>query len=242
MSNNAIVDVQVLRDLVDFYNETNDYKINLHEAMALCQLGKRLMADLWNLLSPHSPDEIAHYYKLCPYSPFELAYANSNEGNMRFRKKVKSLASGRVLDYGGGDGSLSLDIAKRGAKVTYVDVESVNMKFAKWRFNKSESDIEVLDAFKDQDLIWHKQYDLIICIEIIEHVVDPEKLIKSLIKCLKPQGRLIITRLECPGPTADLPLHFKLPFDGKMLLKTEGLEEQPGAFEGDRSLWFKPNN
>ena len=239
MKKKVKLDKDILNDLVEFYNEQYEYKIDKRKAIMLCELGKKLMADLWNLLVIEQKVEVNEYYRICPYGPFELAFANTNQGNASFRDSVVRLSSGDILDYGGGDGSLSIRIAEKGAFVTYVDIDSINMDFAKWKFERACVNIKILEGMKDQDEIWTNHYDTVICIEVIEHVLDPEELLRKLVAAIKPGGKLIITRLECPGPTPDLPLHFRLPFDGKRLLVELGLQETVGAFNGDRSLWIK---
>lgn len=233
------IDKELLKDIVEFHNQINDFKITYEEGVMLCKLGKKLMADLWNIMKPKTEEEIQKYYEICLYGLFELVYAHANEGNRKFREKVVALSLYEVLDYGGGAGSLSMMLAERGINVTYVDVPSINMEFAKWAFKKRGYNIEVLDAYSDQEKIWQKTYDTILCIELIEHVYNPKYLLEKLASNLRKGGKLIITRLNCPGPTVDLPLHFKLSFNAENLLISHGLSKKEGAFEGDRDLWIK---
>lgn len=218
------IDKELLQDIVEYHNETNDLKITFKEAVMLCKLGKKLMADLWNIMDPRTSKEVRKYYEICPYGLFELVYAH---GTPWYRgiviNEVLKYSSGKVLNYGGGIGHLSLILAKKGLNVTYVDVQSVNMQFAKWLFEKYSSDIEVLDAENDQTIIWGNNYDTILCIATIEHVLNPKYVIEKMCKCLNDMGRLIITDLENPGSTAEFPFHREMPFNARKLLNSYGI-------------------
>jgi len=227
------IDKELLRDIVEFHNETNKFKITYEEGVMLCKLGKKLMADLWNIMGPKTGDEIKKYYEIVPYSLFELVYAH---GTPWYRKvvinEILEYSSGEALDYGGGVGQLSLMLVKKGLNVTYVDVQSINMKFAKWLFKKYGCYIKVLDAEKDQQVIWRNSYDTILCIAAIEHILDP----KDVLDSLRNNGRLIITNLENAEPTAEFPFHLKIPFDAKKLLNSYGI------FNIDNHVWIKSSN
>jgi 2-polyprenyl-3-methyl-5-hydroxy-6-metoxy-1,4-benzoquinol methylase len=233
------IDRRLLQNLVDFHNLNNDHKLTFDEAVSLCKLGKRLMADWWSIIDPKNDEEVRNFYQTCPYSLFELIYAHGNLGFRSFRDKVAEIAVGDVLDYGGGDGSLSMRLRERGLRVTYVDIPSTSKDFASWVFRKRGLNIDVLDAFEDSEIIWGRQYDTVLCIEVIEHVTNPTDLLGRLTRSLRNGGKLIITRLNCPGPTAEWPMHFRLPIDGEAFLSSCGLVKEENAFDGDRSLWVK---
>jgi 2-polyprenyl-3-methyl-5-hydroxy-6-metoxy-1,4-benzoquinol methylase len=233
------IDKRLLQYLVDFYNINNEYKLTLDDAVCLCKLGKRLMADWWSVIDPISDEEVRKFYQTCPYSLFELIYAHGNLGFRSFRDEVAEIAEGDVLDYGGGDGSLSMRLREKGLRVTYVDIPSISKDFASWVFRKRGMDIDVLDALEDSEIIWGRQYDTVLSIEVIEHVTNPTDLLEKLANSLRNRGKLIITRLSCPGPTAEWPMHFRLPIDGEAFLSSCGLVKEENAFDGDRSLWVK---
>ena len=209
-ANGVTLNKKLVRDLVEFYNLNNDFKISYQEAIMLCRLGQRLMADLWNILNPGAKEEIKNFYRVVPYSLFELVAAHGYKPLKGFRKEVIKYSFGNVLDYGGGIGLDSMKLAKRGLSVTYVDVEGVTMQFAKWLFQKYRYNIEVLDAEKDQEKIWGEVYDTILCIEVIEHIPQPQVLLEKVAKSLRKNGRLIITQLDCPGATPIFPFHLKV--------------------------------
>lgn len=214
-----ILDKELIRDLMDIYNLSYD------ETKCMLKLGRRLFCDFWDRLNPKNDEEIVSFYKMPhPYNVFSLAYWHMSRGQRRFRKQIVKHCFGDVLDYGGGIGDLSIKIAEKGLTVTYAEVNGKNMEFAKWLFKKrGKNNITVLDIEKDQEKIWAKEYNTIVCIDVIEHIPHPEVVLKRMAKHLKDDGRLIITGLNCPGPTKDAPLHLKMNFDAEKLLNSFGV-------------------
>jgi len=215
-----IWDKELMRDLMDFYNLSYD------ETRCLLKLGRRLFCDFWDKLNPKNDEEIVSFYiKMpLPYNVFSLAHWHMSRGQRGFRKEVVNQSFGNVLDYGGGIGDLSVKLAEKGLSVTYAEVNGKNMEFAKWLFKKRGKDnITVLDVEKDQERIWAKEYNTVVCIDVIEHIPHPEVVLEKMAKHLKDEGRLIITGLNCAGSTEDAPMHLKMTFDAENLLNSFGL-------------------
>lgn len=213
-----IWDREWMRDLMECYNLSYD------ETKCMLKLGRRLFCDFWNELNPKNDAEIVSFYKMpLPYNVFSLAYWHMLRGQRNFRKEIINYSFGNVLDYGGGIGDLSIKIAEKGLNVTYVEVDGKNMEFAKHLFKKRRYDIKTLDMEKDQEKIWKEEYDTIICIDVIEHIPHPEFVLEKMAKHLKNDGRLVITGLNCVGPTEDAPMHLKIDFDAEKLLNSFGI-------------------
>ncbi len=95
----------------------------------------------------------------------------------------------RVLDIGSGRGWFSLHAANRGAEVTAVDLSSENLE--KVRTLNPAVNTLVADALTlpaETGL-----FDLIVALEVVEHLVDPKAAIQGWLRHLKPEGRLLIT-------------------------------------------------
>lgn len=99
----------------------------------------------------------------------------------------------KLLDIGCGGGLVSIPLAKLGASVTGIDASQKNIDAA-----KNQALIENLDVtFMCDTAENHKNlYDVILCLEIIEHVQNPEEFIISVSKLLKPGGMLIISTIN----------------------------------------------
>lgn len=219
----TVLNKEMIEDLTEFYNKSfSESKLSYEEAINLCKVAVRINADLWNILSPKTEDEIKEFYEIIPYYPFELAYWHMKRWQRKFRKEVVSLSFGDVLDYGGGIGDLCIELAKKGLNVTYGDVQGKNWEFAKWLFEKKGYNIKMIDLGKGK-IPKNEIFDTIICIDTIEHVPNPEIVLEDIATHLKNNGRLVITALNCPGETEDNPMHLKMEFDAEELLNSFGV-------------------
>ena len=230
-----ILDKGLIKDLIEFYNANfnyHDFKLSYSDTIFLCKLGTRLNADLWNIINPKTEEEIKKFYEITPYYLFEAAYVLMDIQHRRFRKRIMNYAFGDVLDYRGGIGIISLELAKKGLNVTYGDVSGITMNFAKWLFEKRGYAISVIDLEREPELL--REYDTIICRDVIEHIPHPEVVLERMARCLKENGRLIITQLKSSGPVEDAPMHFEINFD-----KAEKLLNLFGVFNSGVYEWLR---
>lgn len=98
-------------------------------------------------------------------------------------------AGEKVLDIGSGRGWFCLHAASRGAEVTALDLSEANLE----RIKQMDSRINTLlaDAAEPDGLL--EKYDLLVALEVLEHIVDPAKALEHWKNLLKPGGRLLIT-------------------------------------------------
>ncbi|PCI56845.1 MAG: bifunctional 3-demethylubiquinol 3-O-methyltransferase/2-polyprenyl-6-hydroxyphenol methylase [Alphaproteobacteria bacterium] len=98
-----------------------------------------------------------------------------------------------ILDIGCGGGLVSESLAQMGMQVTGIDADANAIEVANAHAKTSELDISYIcgDA---QDL--DKQYDVVVALEIIEHVRNVEEFIEVCINRLKPNGLLIMSTLN----------------------------------------------
>jgi 2-polyprenyl-3-methyl-5-hydroxy-6-metoxy-1,4-benzoquinol methylase len=203
------------------------FRLSPIETKCMLRMGNRLFCDFWLSSMAGNKKSVVDCYKApFPYNLFSLAYWHMSAGQRSFRKKITDFSFGDVLDYGGGIGDLALALAQKGCNVSYTDLNGENMKFAKWLFDKANyHNISVFDVEKDQNKIWMKKYDTIICVDVIEHLVDAESVLERISTHIEDKGRLIITAIDCLGPTAEAPMHFKINFDPSKLLGRFGLHK-----------------
>jgi 2-polyprenyl-3-methyl-5-hydroxy-6-metoxy-1,4-benzoquinol methylase len=103
----------------------------------------------------------------------------------------------QLLDVGCGTGAFSIGAAKRGYKTLGLSWDERNQGMAAERARLSGADdarFDVLDVRKldtRRDLVG--QFEYIICLETIEHILDDAKLLEDMSHCLKPGGRLLLT-------------------------------------------------
>lgn len=96
-----------------------------------------------------------------------------------------------VLDLGCGNGSLSDAIAKRGYEVVGIEQSEQGVTIARRSFpNCCYIQASIYDL-PDTEL--QNSFDVVIAVEVIEHLLYPRELVRAAKKCLKPNGRLILT-------------------------------------------------
>lgn len=225
---NVVLDNELVRDIMEYFN------LSRNECVQMLKLGCKLNACFWNTLHPKNTEEIESFYRLTPFYIFDLAYWHMQISQKRFRDKIIKIASGDVLDYGGGIGDLCIKLAEKGLKVTYADVSGATFEFAKWLFKKMDYDIEIMDI-RQKD-IW-KQYDTIICLDVMEQrIPDRQALLEGMAMSIKEGGRLIITKLHGSEDAEVYPMHQKIGFNPEELLNSCGLFKTD-----DEWLWVKTN-
>ena len=101
----------------------------------------------------------------------------------------------KILDLGCGGGLVCEPLSRLGANVTGVDFVLSNIKVAKLHAKKSNLNIEYLHQDLN-NLKITKKYDLILMLEILEHIDNWEKLIKKVKKNLKSNGKIIISTIN----------------------------------------------
>ena len=106
--------------------------------------------------------------------------------------KIKNL---EILDLGCGGGLTCEPLAKLGANVTGIDFIDKNIKVAKNHAIKSKLKINYIHGDLDTISIKRK-YDLILILEVLEHIDEWETLIKKIKYNLKPKGKLIISTIN----------------------------------------------
>ncbi len=103
----------------------------------------------------------------------------------------------KVLDVGCGGGLLAEALDAKGAKVTAIDVTDANIEVAKLHAKKMQVDINYkLITAEDLAKKESETYDVVSCLEVIEHVPDPGQLIKACADLLKPGGQMFLSTLN----------------------------------------------
>ena len=108
--------------------------------------------------------------------------------------KGKSFADLSILDVGCGGGLLCEPLARLGANVTGIDAAKSNIEVAKIHMNESSLNISYLN--KKPEEIKEKKFDVILCMEIIEHVDDVNFFIESCVNLIKPNGLIFFASLN----------------------------------------------
>ncbi|MSU54326.1 MAG: methyltransferase domain-containing protein [Candidatus Staskawiczbacteria bacterium] len=168
------------------------YHLSKKEVVWLLKNGGRINNDFWLMLNPKTDEEKNRFYEITPFYNFELSLWHMTRYQKRFRKAVLGIAKGRVLDFGGGIGDMSLLLAKNGFSVEYADVSGNTYNYAKWQFAKAGLSVAMTDLSSGKV---SGRYDTIICIDVIEHLPNAKEVLKSLADSLNSGGTMVVTNL-----------------------------------------------
>lgn len=131
-----------------------------------------------------------------PQSEFKpLHYLNPLR--LDFIDRIAALPGKRAVDIGCGGGILSEAMARRGAEVTGIDLNEKALKVA--RLHMLESGVRVdyqliaAEAFAESH---PAQYDVVTCLEMLEHVPDPASVVRACGKLVKPGGYVFFSTLN----------------------------------------------
>lgn len=108
-----------------------------------------------------------------------------------------SLQGARVLDVGCGGGLLSEALARAGAQVTAIDLADDLVRVAD--LHRREGGLEIDYQVKAVETLAAEQpggFDVVTCMEMLEHVPDPRAIIGACAKALRPGGRLFVSTLN----------------------------------------------
>ncbi|HTJ98443.1 MAG TPA: bifunctional 2-polyprenyl-6-hydroxyphenol methylase/3-demethylubiquinol 3-O-methyltransferase UbiG [Bordetella sp.] len=113
------------------------------------------------------------------------------------REMVGSLAGKRILDVGCGGGILSESMAAEGAEVTGIDLAEKSLKVA--RLHGLEAGIKVEYRAVPVEQLAQEQperYDVVTCMEMLEHVPDPASIVRACATLVQPGGWVFFSTLN----------------------------------------------
>ena len=110
---------------------------------------------------------------------------------------IAHLAGKNVLDVGCGGGILSESMAGLGAQVTGIDLGDKALQVAQLHLLESGKQVEYRKvAVEDLAAEQPVHYDVVTCLEMLEHVPDPQSVIASCAKLVKPGGWVFFSTLN----------------------------------------------
>ena len=130
------------------------------------------------------------------FNPIRIQYIKENIiGNFKLKNKKKPLDKINILDIGCGGGLLSEPMTRLGANVTGIDASGKNINIAKHHAKKNNLKINYVCSSPEKLKI-KKKFDVILNMEIVEHVNDINFFINSSSKLLKKNGLMFVATLN----------------------------------------------
>jgi 2-polyprenyl-6-hydroxyphenyl methylase/3-demethylubiquinone-9 3-methyltransferase len=147
------------------------------------------------------PGEIAKFSELAsrwwdPDSEFKPLHA-INPLRLDFIDARARLTGKRVLDVGCGGGILAESMAERGATVVGIDMGEAPLSVA--RLHLLESGLEVdyrCITVEELAEIEPAGFDVVTCMEMLEHVPDPASVVRACARLVKPDGQVFFTTIN----------------------------------------------
>jgi 2-polyprenyl-6-hydroxyphenyl methylase/3-demethylubiquinone-9 3-methyltransferase len=103
----------------------------------------------------------------------------------------------RVLDVGCGGGILSESMAAAGARVTGIDMGAAALEAARKHIRHGSLEIEYIQMSVEQFAQNQPaRFDVIACMELLEHVPDPSSIVKACARLIKPGGDLFFATIN----------------------------------------------
>ena len=129
-------------------------------------------------------DPNGKFKPLHKFNPIRILYIKENIiKTFKIDSKKNPLKNIKILDIGCGGGLLSEPMCRLGANVTAIDASEKNIKVAKLHSKKSNLKIKYICASPEK-LKTNSKFDVILNMEIVEHVEDVEFFLKSCSKLL----------------------------------------------------------
>ncbi len=142
----------------------------------------------FNALASRWWDPNSEFKPLHDINPLRLDYIDQRIGDFMGKS---------VLDVGCGGGILSESMAQRGAKVTGIDMGVAPLNVAKLHLHESGVKVDYQRITVEELAEQHPgQFDVVTCMEMLEHVPDPSSVVTACHQLVKPGGQVFFSTIN----------------------------------------------
>jgi SAM-dependent methyltransferase len=114
----------------------------------------------------------------------------------------------RLLDLGSGMGGLAVALARQGADIVGMDYNPAYCRIARLRARRHGVHLPLLVGAGEQLPLPDTAFDVVINLDVLEHVADPERVVSEIARVLKPGGACLTS---APNRFAFRDAHYHLP-------------------------------
>jgi len=222
----------LLKNLQAFLGETRE------SILKILLMSVPTLAENWRRDQPKGQDAVKGWYSanarlyLLANCQHHLLYRH-----IMYTLALLKVANGRVLDFGGGNGDFSRALARSGFDATYLDVPGDAARYVRWRAEREGLPLKIVLDKTTLD----GPYDVIFCLDVVEHLVDLRPVFELFRSLLKPGGKLLATYYN--GPTSSAPMHIDPGYDALEYLVAHGFRNVKARFVGlfSSELMKKPH-
>ena len=148
----------------------------------------RIAEEWWNPAGKFKP--------LHKFNPIRISYIKNNIINtLKLKNEKKPLDKVKILDVGCGGGLLSEPMSRLGAEVVGIDASNQNINIAKLHAKKNNLNIKYFCTSPENFKI-KKKFDVVLNMEIVEHVEDINLFLKSCSDLMKKNGIMFVATLN----------------------------------------------
>lgn len=120
-----------------------------------------------------------------------------NPLRLAFIKERTRLAGARALDVGCGGGILAEAMAREGANVLGIDLAQAALQVAQLHALESGAQLEYrLASSEELASAAHETFDIVTCMEMLEHVPEPDRVLADIARLLRPGGQLFVSTIN----------------------------------------------
>jgi len=126
----------------------------------------------------------------------------------RVEEEIFHVQGRRVLDVGCGKGGLIISCALRDCDAVGIDIDLSELRIAKLRSkNFSAISLQLIRCDAKFLPFRNNSFDLVTATSVLEHVDNPERAVKEMVRVLKPEGYILLT---IPSPSFPREAHYKV--------------------------------
>lgn len=146
-------------------------------------------------------DEIARFEALAerwwdPESDFRPLH-DINPARLEWIDERATLPGKHVLDVGCGGGILAESMAARGARVTAIDMAQASLAVARIHLQATGLEVEYLQSTAEAHAADRPgAYDVVTCLEMLEHVPDPGQVVAACARLVRPGGQVFFSTIN----------------------------------------------